>query len=360
MAIVIKSNGKEYKHWSSVTVDLMLDTVASTFLINGYRDSAPELYEPLKYQDIEVWIIDEALNINEKLITGTILNQGLSVQKQPGLESLAGYSKPGILETVTMPQSLYPLQYDNTSLKTIAKRICDKFNLTLKVHEGAIDKANEKFKEVKCRPTESLKSFLSRIGREKGITISHDNLGNLFLYRILNVIPATSKISSSDLTLQISTSPNSQQMHSEITVLREVEPDEDEIEGEDFEQNLSMKHTAKSPFIKNIFLPKTVEMKNGDLGTIQSFAESELAKEAINMPITVYKHGWDFAGRIVRAGFFIEIEAPEILVENTKFVVNRMTFSKTAKGVEELRLTCILPCVYTGVLPSKSPYKTTT
>ena len=146
-------------------------------------------------------------------------------------------------------------------------------------------------------------------------------------------------------------------MHSEVTVRREADVSPDIEEGDGFKQNLIQSHTEQSPFVKTKYLPTTAVMKKGDLGTIRDYAKTILAKEAAYMPVTISKEGWDFNGRIVRAGFFLEVEAPEILVEDTKFVVNSMSFTKDAKGVERLTATCILPCVYTGVLPSKSPYK---
>jgi len=356
MGIVVKSEGKEFRHWSMVNIDLMLDTVASTFELAGLRGSAPELFEPLGYKDVEIWIIDENKGINEKLLTGTIMNVGLSKEKKPKLDTISGFSKPGILEQCAMPKSLYPLQWNNTSMATIARDIVRAFNLTLEIDEGAVDKANEKFEKVECDEQESVKSFLSKIGQEKGITVAHNNLGDLYLYRILNVIPATSRISENDYVVSFSTQPNGQGMHSEVTVRRDGDIDQDDVEGTDFSQNLNQSYTLQSPFVKNKFLPFTRIMKKGDLGSISDYAETLLAREAVNMPVTFTKQGWDFNGRIVRAGFFLELEAPSILVRDTKFVVNSMNFNKDAKGLETLTATCILPCAYTGKLPSSSPY----
>lgn len=280
----------------------------------------------------------------------------MSSQKKPRVATISGFSRPGILQGATMPQSLYPLQWTNTNLRTICQKVASAFNLTLKIHDGAAADAEIPYEEIKCGSTEDVKGFLSRIAKDRGITIAHDNLGRLFVYKIVNTIPATSRITEDDYHISMSTSPNGQGVHSECTAMSEddVTP---AIEGDDAEVTGNNKVTVKSPFQKNIFFPTATKMKEGETKSLTQLAEAKLAREARSFPIKGKKEGWDFAGRIVRAGFFLEVEAPSILVEDTKFVVESMTFSKKGKGPEMLSFSCILPCVYTGKLPVKSPFK---
>lgn len=354
--IVLKALDKEYKHWESVDIQLRLNTVASEFRLVGLMTQENRnIFKPFGYTECEVWIIDDDKGINEKLITGYLVNPGITTQKKPTLTTISGFSRPGILEKINFPPSMWPLQWNKTNLRTIAQKVADKFDLTLKIHPGAASACEEIFQDqIKCKPTEYIKAFLSRIGEKKGVTVAHDNLGNLFLYRILNTIEASSQLTQGDYHIAMSTSPNGQNMHSHITAYKENSL-KDRSEGE-VKINQVGSYTAKSPFIKNMYLPRTIMASNTEDGSLKEYADREIAKEARNMPVTASKIGWDFAGRIVRAGFYLDLEAPDLFIEKTKFLVESMSFTKGAKGQEQLSFTCLLPCVYTGVPPSKTPY----
>lgn len=355
--IKLIAGGKEFIHWSNIDIKLNLNTVASTFTLTGLYDERTKfIFEPFSYIDCEVWIVDEDKGINEKLLTGVLLNPGILKKKTPNEISISGFTKTGILETVNMPKGI-SLQYQNTSIATVAKIITDSLGLTLKIHEGAAGAAAELFEEIECKASESLYNFLNKLCVQKGITVAHDNLGNLFLYRILNVIPASSKLSQDDYNIQLELAPNGQGMHSELTVYRE-EPMDDEPIGDNAKDEVPNELTISSPWLKDQYLPMSRVMKEGDTSTMRVFGEKILCLEAKNFPIKVKKEGWDFEGRIVRNGFFFILDAPDLFIEETKFVVESMRFTKAAKGPEMLEFTLLLPCVYTGKLPRKSPFKT--
>ena len=46
----------------------------------------------------------------------------------------------------------------------------------------------------------------------------------------------------------------------------------------------------------------------------------------------------------------------DLFLGRTKMVIESMRFTKEPKSPEMLELTCVLPCVYTGILPLKSPF----
>lgn len=368
--IVLKQNGKEFRKWSTVDVNLNLNTVMSTFDLTAYRDeNNKDLFSPFPHTECEIWLIDEERGINEKLISGVINNTAVSIQKKPRMSRVTGMSKTGIIVKASMPHELYPLQWSDVSVADIATLICDSFNLKLRIHPGAQDQAYLKFEEkVECATTETVYQFLSRICAERGITVSHDNEGRLLLYRILNVIPATSTIRETDNTVSVSIASNGQNMHTEVTVLKNAKVNPNEPEGENSENDVVNSYTAYSPFlrhvpmtrdgiVKNVKVPLTVKVKEDDSQSLELLANSIICKEARNFPIQIAKEGWDFEGRIVRAGFFLILDAPSLDINDEKFVVESMTFTKKAREPEQLNATLLLPCVYTGVIPNSVPYK---
>jgi prophage tail gpP-like protein len=356
--IVLKVNNKRYSKWNSIKIDTSLNTIASTFeLVVEANEQTDELFSAARYIPCEIWNINEEKNINELLIRGKIINHGRSVQKQPKLSTITGYTLTGILATANYPTELYPLQFSNVSLNTIAKRITDHFGLKLFINEGAIDKVNEIYEEeIECKPEESCYAFLKRIADLKGVTVAHDNEGRLVLYRILNVTEASSRIKEGDNYITMEHIPDIQKIHSDCTAIKDVDLLEDglgtEHKGKDVNQV-----RVYSPFLVNEKHPLVKVMPDAENRTLKEYAEQQLAEEARNLVITVKRPDFDFAGRIARAGFYIEIESDKLLKENTKFLIERMTLTKEANQPEVMEFTCLLPCVYTKKLPSKNPFK---
>lgn len=350
--IELRTKTRTLKNFAQVSVTLSLDTVASTFSVDGYLDlndsQISKLFKPFTYNDVDVWFKDEELRINEKLITGTILNPGLSVQKNIRLTNISGYSKTGILEDVTIPPDLYPLQTDNLGLDAITKKFTDRFGLQLKIFDNAKEDAAKIFTQVKARPTERIKQYISGIARNRNITVAHDNLGRLLLYKVENKNPPFVRIHEDDQTLKISIRPNGQGVNSHITVLKQASTN-DSNAGE---------ATIKSPFVPNgVDRPLVDVLSYGENIDAQKMAEGIACRQAKAFPITIEKEGWTIQGKLIRSGFYIEVTAPSIFLKTTKLIVQRITFRSDPKSGKKMTITAVLPCVYTGVLPKKSPFK---
>lgn len=359
MRIYLEVDGQQFDQWSELTVVLRLNTVASTFSFTGDRTEANEhLFRPGVMHECIVWL-DKDNGDREKLITGYICGKGLSSQRVKALETVSGYSRPGILNDGNMPKGLYPLQYNQANLREIAARICRYYDLELYVHPGAQADAEKRYEEVDCKPTEKIKDFLSRIAKDRGITVAHDNLGRLMLYKIVNITPARSQINEKrDPTLKISMSPTEQRLHNTCLAITDSEAT-DLSTGENSEVGAVEDAVVRSPFLKtDLKRNTTVVLKNIEATreNLYALAEAELAREARAFPIICSKEGWDFRNRIVRAGFYLKVEAESIFYKETKTVVETMTFTKKPKSPPMLEFTCVLPCVYTGKLPKESPF----
>jgi len=349
--IELKVNGKDFKHFSGVDVNLGINTIASTFNFSGVFNiddsTLKSTFKPLSYNSCEIWIVDQDKGIREKIITGTILNPALSTQRKIKLTGLSGYSKTGVLEDSTIPQELYPLQFDGLGLDAITKKICDYFGIQLFIFDNAKADAAKVFEKTKAEPGETVKAFLSKIARDRNITISHDNLGRLLLYRILNQTPPKIKINENDFGVnRISFTPNAQAMHSSITVIKQAST-KDQNEG---------KATVESPFVKGIKRPLTKMLSHGSGTDTVKAANAIASSEAKNLPITIELEGWTFQNKIVRAGFYIELTAPSIFIQTTKLVLEKVNYKADPKKGKTLTLTAVLPCVYTGELPAKNPF----
>ena len=67
LEIVLKVDNKQFKRFESVDINLMLDSIASTYSFTGLFDVdnklLKKLFTPLSYLKAEVWAIDEEKNI---------------------------------------------------------------------------------------------------------------------------------------------------------------------------------------------------------------------------------------------------------------------------------------------------------
>lgn len=391
-SIIIRTKDEVFSVWETSEVILMLDTVASTFKFTAFRnESNAYLFRPGSSIECTVEMLNEGTGQYDVLITGYIMNTGLTVSKIPGMETISGYSKTGILETVPLPPDFMSMQFEGESLRSIAQRICDYYGLVLEVHNGAKDAAsivftdtrsiikqkNEEgavssdtekdadeldFKKLQANRTESCKNFLSRISKERGITVSHDNLGRLLLYRIVETIPVQAEIDEKtsiygNMTMQ----PNWQQVHSSMTVYRETEASD---EGESHQ---ALKYTALSPFYKGIGkvkIPAIVEAKTLSDKQLKKYCEFLLCQEAKAFMVNIVRDGWTFEDivntgpRIVRAGFYLNITAPGLFLKpRLRHLVDKISYiQKTKTGVKECHITAVLSCCYSGILPKESPF----
>lgn len=348
--IVLKVNGRNFSHFQKLEVSLGIDTIASTFNFNGFFEISDtelkKIFRPFSYTSCQVWFIDEDNGIKERLITGILLNPALSEQRQIRLTGISGYSQTGIFEDVNIPMDLYPLQIDGLGLDKIAKKFCDYFNIPLYIYDNAKEDCAKVLEKVKAEPSQTIKDFLSKIASDRNITITHDNLGQLVLYKILNKTAPKISIDESDQkVISIAINPNGQGMHNPITVMKQSSTDS---------QNEGIT-TINSPFIDYI-RPHVEVMENGSEIDTEKKANAIACREAKNFPITIELEGWTFNNKIVRAGFYIELTAPSIFLDTTKLVLQRVTFKTDPQKGNTQTLEAVMPCVYTGELPSKSPF----
>lgn len=350
--IELRIKGKKFNFFSSVDVNLKIDSIASTFKFNGFFDISDvelkDIFKPFTYADCQVWFIDQGKGINERLITGTILNPALSLQRQKRLTGVSGYSRTGLFEDINLPVELYPLQFDGLSLKQISEQICNFFNIPLLIFDNAKEDAAKPFELVKAEPSQTIKDFLSKMARDRNITITHDNFGRLLLYKILDITPPKIKINETDSgVVSISVSPSAQGVHSSITIINQASTT-DQNEGQT---------TVQSPFMQNQNRPLVKMLTHGTGTDTKEAANAIASAEAKSFPITIELEGWTFQDKIVRAGFYIELTAPSIFIDTTKLVLQSVNFKEDPKTGKTQTLIAILPCVYTGKLPTKNPFK---
>jgi prophage tail gpP-like protein len=323
MSFRISVEGKNIDFFTSGSITLKLDSIASTFefaaRFSAQNKEHQELFKPLQYKSVEIF------NSKDKLIfTGTILNHRFKSNKGRELVIISGYSKCGILEDVTIPLSAYPLESTNRSLKEIAERLCGLFGIKLVISDQAktisstlVKEKNKKisqksdfasleaksksiFGRTSADPTESIKDYLAKLAGQKNIILSHNEKGDVLLFQP-DLLQKPKYFFTKGNSLEMSMDVNGQSLHSEINIVRQPTDDNDGVSTTD---------VAKNTLVGK-YRPTTKLLTSGEDTATKDAAKNELAAELKNITTTVQLQG-----------LFDEIYPGEIINCHNHFIYN--------------------------------------
>lgn len=178
----IKINGRNIEFFTGISLTFTLDSIASTFQFvarfNPENDDHKEIFKPLQFYTVEIY------NDNDKLMfTGTILNTKFKSDSKNNLVAISGYSKSGILEDVTIPRKLFPLESLNRSFKDIASRLCSEYGIKLIVDSSVQNEVNRIYKKTVASPSDTVKGYLSKLATQRNILMSHNEKGQVILFK---------------------------------------------------------------------------------------------------------------------------------------------------------------------------------
>lgn len=321
----LKIDNEQFDFFNNVTINLDFNSIASSFSFQGLADFTPA---PLEYNQCQV--IDDNNNI---LITGTILNPGYSATNKPEPVNVSGYSLPGILEDCEIPVSLYPLQSDNLSLIEILDKLLQPFGIKYIFTSNVSADLLKKYKKTSAEPGQRIKSYINNLASQRGVILTHDNLGNLVFTRLEpDLLPVEAEFNEgnpgiSEISLQV----DAQQMHSEITVLKQAStgsPNSGEAK-------------IENPYVP-IFRPKVMILTDGDLFDVEKAARNELGNELRNIVLTIR------TTKFVEPGKKIKVRSPSNKIKVfSEFIVESTVINATSRSIK-YDLTCVPVDVFTA------------
>jgi len=334
----IKINGDYYIFYNELSLDLKLDSIASTFSLNAKfnpdNEKHVKLFKPLNYSKVEIF--NDAENL---IFTGVIINHSFTSDSKTNLVALSGYSLPGVLEDCTTPVKNYPLESINRSLKDITERLCGLFNIKVVIDESVGNDANRVYKKSVASPTDTIKSYLSKLTSQRNVILSHDNKGRVVLFKP-NGESKPKYSFNKDNTLNMSLGVNGQGLHSLISVVRQPSAENSGVSTQD---------SISNPLVP-IFRPTTKVLNSGEDTDTKNAADNELATELKAITINVSLVGlYDD----ISSGDIIEILNKEIFIyKKTNFMVSSVKFNIT-QSAQLTSLSLVLPETYTSKVPKK-------
>jgi prophage tail gpP-like protein len=343
--MILKIGTQQITDFNEVNVELKYDSVASTFSFQYRYDGTDPLLKllntPASYADCTIEYVNPETGEKELLITGTVLNHGFDDTPAAGLNGISGYSKTGVLEDCNIPVSLYPLQSDGKSLKQIIEKLIKPFGISLVISDDVSARANSAIEVSTAEPSDTIKGYLAKIANQKNILLSHDSAGNLLLtksrpnatpkYNFGRQIPIT----SASLTF------DGQQMHSEITVIKQASSD----------GGNAGQATVKNPYVKK-FRPSVKIQTSGDDNSTTFAAKSALANELRAISLNINVDTWtDNNGLLWRPNTVITIENSELMLNNpTRFFIESVQFMGN-ESQQIATLKCVVPEVHNSETP---------
>lgn len=337
--IALEIDGVRYTKFNQYRVQLRFNSIASTFSFNFYDDGgqvSKRLRKPGKYVSAVVkYVKDDGTELT--LITGTVLSHTKISSAKSQYISVAGYSKPGVLEDCQVPTSLYPLQSDGKTLRQITEQLIKPFGVELIVHSSVAGIVDKPISVSTAKNSETIQSYLYELAYNRNLVLSHDVRGRLLITKgeansevkanFVKGVPA------SDMTLEF----DGQSMHSEITVVRQA----------DSEGGNSGTATLKNPYV-SAFRPCVKVQTSGDDIDIKEAAARELARELSALKVVIETDRWELNGRILMPNSIVTILNPDIgLNKSTRMFVEAITYSGD-ETVNQAQLTCVVPEVYNG------------
>lgn len=302
--MVIKIQGKIIDFFTTGTIELKLDSIASTFSFQSHfsaqNEDHQEIFKPLQYSLVEIFNSKGIL-----IFTGTILNHSFTSDSGRNLVTISGYSLSGILEDVTIPVKDYPLESNGRSLKDIATRLCALYNIGLVIADNseklAYDplpkekkiffsersvfeklkvKVNQVFGRTSAGPTETVKGYLAKLASQKNIILSHTNKGEVLLFTI-DYDQKPRFFFTKGNTISMQAQFNGQGLHSEINVVRQPSKDN---------QGVNTTDKAINTLIP-VFRPTTKILSSGEDTDVKEGASNELASELRGITVNLKLQG---------------------------------------------------------------------
>lgn len=332
----VKINNSFYRFFDDIKINQSLDTFASTFSFKArFNPNNPDhriIFKPLSFPKIE--ILDDNNNL---IFTGLSINTSLNSLSVEEMPSISGYSLPGILENSTIPFSSYPLEKNNVSLIDLVNDLCNPFGITSVFDSSVTSDSNLIYEKTVAEPSETVKSYISKLAAQRNIIVSHNEKGNLFFFK-LNTSKSVSYSFNKKNTLSMKLDVNGQSMNSELTVIRQPSKTNTNLTPQDTTKNPLI--STFKPFVKVLSSGEETATKNASINVLSSQLKNISLSLKINKIIPL------------KIGDIVDVVNDEIYLSNrTKFVVRSITTSIN-KSSDETVFNLVLPEVFNGGIPN--------
>lgn len=291
--IRITINNREYKFFSGLSVTLNYTGFVSSFSFNAPFDPEDDqhriIFKPLGYQEVKIFF-------NDKLVlTGPIVSYGMTDEANPTNSTFTGYSKSGILQEVSIPTSLYPIESKNRTLKEIIERLIAPFGI--KVTFNASDK---KYEKTVASENDSIGGYIHKLCEQRNLRLSHDVNGDLVVSKVTQTDNLKTTFNNAYKANTASLNVDGQSIFSDYIAMKQAS----------IQNNVQAENVQKFPIT---FRPKVQVQQDGEQGDVEGFAKSMRANGGRALKLTLNLDRWtNYANEIYLPGDVVNYQNNEL------------------------------------------------
>ena len=277
----------------------------------------------------------------ERLITGVIINTSTQTGTSNSLSNFSGYSITGILQDSSIPQELFPLQFNTLGLREITNRITPLFGIEQAFDPDLQEILDEPYESIEAEPGEKVGSFLNKLAVTRNLVLSHDNFGRV-AYTRANATQRPSFRFNESPAISFKLDFNGQNMFGPVVVVGDASFTSDNVR----------ESTIENPYVP-IFKPIIKKQQSDNEFRTEDAARAELGNQLRNLALTITLQGFtqiDTSGnrRVVRPNEVITVLAPSIgIAQETNFFIESVQFKANTKSRTSV-LKCVLVDVFTN------------
>lgn len=335
--LALYCDGKKFTGFTGYTVVCSVDTF-DAFSFSSVWDSGKkelrDLFRPFTYKECEVYFDGDLI------FKGRLLPAVPNVQPDSKTITVQGYPLCAVLNDSTLPDSLYPPEYNDLNLKQIAENIAGAFSVNVQVKADVGDA----FKSVEISPEDKILDFLGKLAEQRGVFLSNAQDGALLIWKPeQEEVSATFKEGEQPF---ISCVPalDGQKMFSHVTGFTKVSEDTDS-EKYTYENNYLIKHGVLRCYTKTLQDVDPAGLENA----VKAMAGRMFAA-AVKYTLTVAGHR-DKNGKLYRKNMMVSVLAPDAeIYKETKLQVDEVQLKRSESEGEQTVFSLVLPGARTGEL----------
>lgn len=335
--LVLFCDGKKFTGFTGYTVVCSVDTFdAFSFstVWNAEKEELRDLFRPFTYKDCEVYFAGDLI------FKGKLLPAVPSVQPDSKTITVQGYPLCAVLNDSTLPDSLYPPEYNGLTLADIAKNIAGAFSVNVqeKTDSGAV------FESVEISPEDKILDFLKKLAEQRGVFLSNAQDGSLLIWKPeQEKVSATFKEGEKPFVSCVPTL-DGQKMFSHVTGFTKTTEKKD-----------SEKYTYENNYlIKNgVLRCYTKVMQDVDSSGLENAVKAMAGRmfaSSVKYTLTVTGHR-DKNGKLYRKNMMVSVLAPDAeIYKETKLQVDEVQLKRSETEGEQTIFSLVLPGSRTGEL----------
>jgi prophage tail gpP-like protein len=339
--IVVSIDQQRWNFWEQIEIQRSIDNFSTVSFTSDFEPDQQlfrDTFRPFTYKDLDV-VVD-----NDPLFRGQLLE--VSPSEDPSVRQVecAGYSLPAQLADSTPPESEFPIEFNNVTLRQIATRLAEPFGIPITV-EGSDGTA---FRRVKIKPDQTIYDFLVKLAKQRSLIITDTPIGQLRFYQSIDTGVPVVKLREGEQPLQrVAATFNPQTYYSEITGFARTKA-----------ASRGSRYTVTNPKLTNATRTLSFiadDVKAPDLPTAVQAKMGRMFGNMVSYVIEVPT--WrDPSGALWEPNTLISLEAPGAMIYNeTTFLVRDVILSQDAQQTGA-RIGLVLPGAFSGKIPRVFPW----